>query len=361
LVEGALGFGEFLEGLTGGVEGVEGEVEGRAVVGADEDVVDFGGGVAFGGEVFESVEIAEAFGHFAAIDHEVGDVEPVAGEMALGGAAGLGDFVFVVREDEVNAAGVEVEVFAEVLEDHGGALEVPAGAAFAPRAGPVVIAIFGLAGFPEGEIGEGVFGVFVVVEGGGGLGGAEFEFAILEVGEAAVVFEGGDAEVNGAVGGGVGVTALDEGGDHADLMIDVGDGAGLDMWGEEVQRGAIGVEFLGPEAGELDEGLTGFLGVANGFVVNIGDVANVEGGGAGELDDAAEDVLGGEGAEVTDVGGAIDGGAAAVEAEGFPIQRSERVGLAGEGVEEPEGGHGRRDQSAVTAARAFSSAPVFSR
>jgi hypothetical protein len=263
----------------------------------------------------------------------------------------LGDFVFVVREDEVDAAGVEVEVFAEVLEDHGGALEVPAGAAFTPGAGPVVVAILRFASFPEGEVGEGVFGVFVVVEGGGGFGGAEFEFAVFEVGEAAVVFEGGDAEVNGAVGGGVGVTALDERFDHADLVRDVGDGAGFDVGREEVEGGAVGVEFLGPEAGEVGEGLTGFLGVANGFVVDVGDVADVEGGGATEFDDAAEDVLGGEGAEVADVGGAVNRGAAAVEAEGFAGEGGEGTGLAGEGVEEAEGHAGRgewlSDQCAI--------------
>ena len=266
-------------------------------------------------------------------------MEPVAGEVAVGGAAGLGDFVFVVREDEVDAAGVEVEVFAEVFEDHGGALEVPAGSAFAPGAGPVVGAVLGFASFPEGEVGEGVFGVFVVVEGGDGLGGTEFEFAIFEVGEAAVVFEGGDAEVDGAVGGGVGVAAFDEGSDHADLMIDVGDGARLDVGREEVEGGAVGVEFFGPEAGEVGQGLTGFLGVANGFVIDVGDVADVERGGATEFDDAAEDILGGEGAEVADVGGAVDGGAAAVEAEGFAVEGGEGTGVAGEGVEEAEG-HG---------------------
>ena len=159
------------------------------------------------------------------------------------------------------------------------------------------------------------------------------------MGEAAVVFEGGDAEVDGAVGGGVGVTALDERFDHADLMINVGDGAGFDVGREEVESGAVGVEFFGPEAGEVGEGLTGFLGVANGFVVDVGDVADVEGGGATEFDDAAEDVLGGEGAEVADVGGAIDGGAAAVKAEGFAVEGCEGTGFAGEGIEEAEG-HG---------------------
>jgi hypothetical protein len=120
---------------------------------------------------------------------------------------------------------------------------------------------------------------------------------------------------------------------------DVGDGAGFDVGGEEVEGGAVGVEFLGPEAGEVGQGLAGFLGVADGFVIDVGDVSDVEGGGATEFDDAAEDVLGGEGAEIADVGGAVDGGAAAVEAEGLTVEGSEGAGFAGEGVEEAEG-HG---------------------
>ena len=55
----------------------------------------------------------------------------MAGEGDSGGALDRGDLVFVVREHEVFAAGVEVEGLAEEFGGHGGALDVPAGAAFA--------------------------------------------------------------------------------------------------------------------------------------------------------------------------------------------------------------------------------------
>ena len=46
-----------------------------------------------------------------------------------GRCLGLGDLVLVVREDEVDAAGVDVEARAQVAHAHRGALDVPAGPA----------------------------------------------------------------------------------------------------------------------------------------------------------------------------------------------------------------------------------------
>ena len=48
------------------------------------------------------------------------------------GAAALGDLVLVVREDQVEAAAVDVERHAQPALAHGRALDVPAGAAVAP-------------------------------------------------------------------------------------------------------------------------------------------------------------------------------------------------------------------------------------
>jgi hypothetical protein len=48
----------------------------------------------------------------------------------------LRDLVFVMREDQVVAAAVNVDLFAEFGEVHGGAFDVPAGAALAPRTVP---------------------------------------------------------------------------------------------------------------------------------------------------------------------------------------------------------------------------------
>src|SRR3546814_14021744 len=52
------------------------------------------------------------------------------------GAAALGNLVLVMREDQVLAAGMDVEDLAQVLRRHGGAFDVPAWPPPAPRAVP---------------------------------------------------------------------------------------------------------------------------------------------------------------------------------------------------------------------------------
>lgn len=71
------------------------------------------------------------------------------------------------------------------------------------------------------------------------------------------------------------MAALDQGGDHADLMRDVLNGGRLDVRWEKVQRGAIGMELAGPKLGELNQCLSSLLRVTNGFIIDIGDVPNV--------------------------------------------------------------------------------------
>ena len=78
-------------------------------------------------------------------------VGPVGDHRLVVAAFALGDFVFVVREDEVEAAAVDVERFAEQLLAHRGAFDVPAGSAVAPRAVPRRLA--GLGCFPQCEVG----------------------------------------------------------------------------------------------------------------------------------------------------------------------------------------------------------------
>ena len=135
LAEGA----QAVDGVGGFGEAVEGEVELVAVGDGDEQEADGGGAVALEQQVAEGVEVALGLGHLAAFDEQEADVHPVAGEGLAGGAFGLGDLVFVVREHEVFAAGVEVEGVAEELGGHGGALDVPAGAAGAERGVPGVL------------------------------------------------------------------------------------------------------------------------------------------------------------------------------------------------------------------------------
>ena len=92
---------------------------------------------------------------------------------------------------------MEVEGVAEVLHRHGGALDVPAGAAGAEDGVPGVLA--GLCGLPEGEVAGGVLLVLVDID-----ARAVFDAGEIFFGELAVLGKLGDAEVPGAVVGAIG-------------------------------------------------------------------------------------------------------------------------------------------------------------
>ncbi len=73
-------------------------------------------------------------------------MHPIFHKRLAGAAFALGQFVLMVGEHQIHPAAVEVETFAEDFGAHGRALDVPAGAAFAPGAVPRGLA--GLGGLP---------------------------------------------------------------------------------------------------------------------------------------------------------------------------------------------------------------------
>src|SRR5688500_4249814 len=95
-------------------------------------------------------EVAERLRHLLVVDVEEAVVHPDLGELPAGGAAGLRDLVLVMRELEVESAAMDVEMIAELLRRHRGALDVPAGSSFAPRRRPRGFA--GLRGLPQHEV-----------------------------------------------------------------------------------------------------------------------------------------------------------------------------------------------------------------
>ena len=66
------------------------------------------------------------------------------------GAATLRDLVFVVRENQVAAAAVDIDSVTQVRANHGRALQVPARAAATPGTVPARVILCG--GFPQHEI-----------------------------------------------------------------------------------------------------------------------------------------------------------------------------------------------------------------
>ena len=89
-------------------------------------------------------------------------MQPIFYERLTGEGLRLRDFVLMMREGEINAAGVNVKRLAQVFHGHDGALDMPAGAAFAHRSRPSGLVI--LARFPQNEVACVVFVVLIDID-----------------------------------------------------------------------------------------------------------------------------------------------------------------------------------------------------
>src|SRR6185436_10829654 len=96
-------------------------------------------------------DIAEAFRHFLGAHVDEAIVHPISRQrLAPMRAAALGDLILMVRENEVEAAAVDVDRLAQMLADHRRTFDVPAGPAAAPWAVPADHAL--VAWLPQHEV-----------------------------------------------------------------------------------------------------------------------------------------------------------------------------------------------------------------
>ena len=117
-------------------------------------------------------------------------------------------------------------------------------------------------------------------------------------------------------------------------------GGGLDVRAQAVEGVAIGVKLCRPLLGHVGQRTTFFAGPTDRFVVDVGEVAHVFDvvGAEFEFEQAADDVVHDEGAEVADVGRGVDGRAAIIEPENaVGVRRSEFAERAREGFVELKG------------------------
>ena len=127
------------------------DVEARAVVRGGERVA-HDERVAHGEQVVGEHEVAERLRHLLVADRDEAVVHPVARER-VAGRGRLRELVLVVREAQVEAAAVDVELGPEVAPRHRGALDVPAGTAAAPRRLPRrALGLARLRALPEREV-----------------------------------------------------------------------------------------------------------------------------------------------------------------------------------------------------------------
>ena len=188
--------------------------------------------------------------------------------------------------------------------DHRRALGVPARTTLAPWGVPHGLARLGR--LPEGEV-QRIVLLLVGLD-----AGADLELVDVTTGHGAVAGVAADREVDVAVAGRIGVTLLDEAGDHLDHGLDLLRGARTDIRVED----AHAVHLLDEGVGELARDVLGsaalFVGALDDLVVHVGQVL-----GEGDLvalvhEVAADNVEGQERAAVADMDLVIDGGAADV-------------------------------------------------
>lgn len=122
-------------------------------------------------------EIALGLRHLAAFDLQEAVVHPdIRHHLGAVGATRLGDLVLVMRENQVDAAAVDVEDVAEIAPAHRRAFDVPAGSPATPGAIPARLVLGGE--LPEHEIAR----VFLVrFDGDAGTGLLLVEIALGEL------------------------------------------------------------------------------------------------------------------------------------------------------------------------------------
>ncbi|MCY1304609.1 hypothetical protein D9M70_543680 [compost metagenome] len=87
-------------------------------------------------------EVALGLRHLAAFDLQEAVVHPdIRHHLRAVGATGLGDLVFMMREDEVEPAAMNVEDLSEITAAHRRALNMPARTAPAPRTVPARLVV----------------------------------------------------------------------------------------------------------------------------------------------------------------------------------------------------------------------------
>ena len=256
------------EADRGLLERLEAELDVAAVVGRDDVVAQLDATEALQHRR-DGQAVAQRLAHLLAGGGDPGVVHPVRRE-AVPGRAALGLLVLVVREAQVDAAAVDVEGLAEVLAGHRRALDVPAGPARAPGAGPRRgRGLGGLAALPQGEVarvalaaGVGVLGRLHVVEALPGQLAVRRPRAHVEV------------DVARPVGGGVGVALVHQLLDERDHLGHVGGRGRLVGGRQHVERAVGPVELARHLVGQVPPrpALLGRLG--EDLVVDVGDVAD---------------------------------------------------------------------------------------
>ncbi len=278
-------------------------------------------------DLLDGHDVAQRLRHLLAAEVHHPGVQPVPRERTVAeGPFGLGKLVFVVREDQVRAAAVDVERFAEVAVRHRRTFDVPPRAAGTPRAVPRRLARLGA--LPQREVERAV----LLLAHLDARARAQVLDALLR--ERAVVRELGDGEVHVARGG-VRQPARLEMADDLQHLGNVLGRARLDVRRLHVQRRQVLVHEPRVVLGHLRRRAPLELAALDDLVVDVGDVADERDRVARRAQVPGDDVERHHHARVADVTAVVDRDAARVHPDPPLFQRNERDLLSSAGVVNP--------------------------
>ena len=194
-------------------------------------------------------------------------MDPNSGEAAAGeGAAGLRPLVLMVREEQVGAAGMDVEAGSQIAPGHRAALDMPTRPPAAPGAVPARQIRAG--GLPQHEIPG------VALERGHVDPRAGQQLVRAAAGQAAVFGVAGDGEQHVPFRR-VGVAGVDQPLDQRDHLGDVLGGARLHIRRDDVELGEVRVEIGQRAFGDRADGLSAGGGARVDLVVHVRDVPDI--------------------------------------------------------------------------------------
>ena len=245
------------------------------------------------------------------------------------GAAGLRDLVLVMGEDEVDAAAMNVEYFAQMLPAHGRALDVPAGAATAPRAVPAGRCL--VRRLPQHEIHvTALVGCHIDTRTGE-------HFIQRAARQLPIVLHRRHIEQHMAIRR-IGVAIGDELLDDGDHLGDVFGGARLDGGRQNTQRRDVGMELLGRALRHLTDRDALFPRLCVDLVVHIRDVAHIGHmtGAVNLAQQPEQHVEHDDGPRIADMGIVVNRGSADIHAHVLEVQGTEVFLGAGQRVVEAQ-------------------------
>ena len=194
---------------------------------------------------------------------------------------------------------------------------------------PRDVAVGFVIGFPQGEIRDGLLGVFVH-----GDAGADLHLVMVDMDELSVAGPFGDGEIDGLVFRLIGDAFFKQGLDDFNHFRNMGRRGGIDICGDDAERLDILEEGVLVFLREVVERDVGGAGAADGLVVDIRQIHDMLDVEIEEAESPLEDVFEGVASEVADVGEIIDGGAACVQADMVVFNRFELLNAVCQGVVE---------------------------